>query len=168
MRDSHVNDYLVSLKCNSLQNAILTSLDKNDILSVTLNPFVYFAAPGNHMCDVMITDEDSENESVYQVLFYVDCDSQSLEESLNQMGLREYERAIPVPTISEISKQGTISISWNVEMEVPQNLTELFSTSPGRRLQEESALEISLIEGEETEYQALETENIFIKSFTAR
>ena len=84
------------------------------------------------------------------------------------MGLREYERSIPVPTISEISKQGTISISWNVEMEVPQNLTELFSTSSGRRLQEGSALEISLIEGEETELQALETENIFIKSFTAR
>ena len=84
------------------------------------------------------------------------------------MGLREYERAIPVPTISEISKQGTISISWNVEMEVPQNLTELFSKSPGRRLQEGSALEIYLIEGEETEYQALETEKIFIKSFTAR
>lgn len=63
VRDSHVNDYRVSLKCSSLQNAIITSLDKHDILSITLNPFVYFAAPGNHMCDVTITDEDSENES---------------------------------------------------------------------------------------------------------
>ena len=72
--NSDVNDYSIELQCNSLQNAILPSLDKNGIMTVALNPFVYFAPPGSHMCDVTIADEDSGFESVLQVFYFVDCD----------------------------------------------------------------------------------------------